>query len=76
MPIPLNHEVVAVDVAADKVALVNAGRSPIVEDAIDGLIANVVASGWLEGGEEAIPTTIHWLTARTRRRHSPRQAEP
>lgn len=40
----LGHEVVAVDVAADKVALVNAGRSPIVEDAIDGLIAEAVAA--------------------------------
>jgi len=43
----LGHQVVAVDVAADKVALVNAGRSPIVEDAIDGLIADAVAAGRL-----------------------------
>jgi GDP-mannose 6-dehydrogenase len=43
----LGHEVVAVDVAADKVALINAGRSPIVEEAIDGLIADAVASGKL-----------------------------
>jgi len=43
----LGHEVVAVDVAADKVALVNAGRSPIVEEAIDGLIADAVAAGRL-----------------------------
>ena len=43
----LGHEVVAVDVAPDKVALVNSGRSPIVEEAIDGLIADAVASGRL-----------------------------
>ena len=43
----LGHEVVAVDVAADKVAMVNAGRSPIVEEAIDGLIAQAVESGRL-----------------------------
>ena len=43
----LGHQVVAVDVAADKVAMVNAGRSPIVEEAIDGLIADAVAAGRL-----------------------------
>lgn len=43
----LGHQVVACDVAPDKVAMVNAGRSPIVEEAIDGLIAEAVASGRL-----------------------------
>ncbi len=43
----LGHTVVAVDVSADKVAMVNAGRSPIVEESIDELIAEAVAGGRL-----------------------------
>lgn len=43
----LGHEVVAVDVSAEKVAMVNAGRSPIVEESIDELIAGAVATGRL-----------------------------
>lgn len=43
----LGHEVVAVDVSADKVAMVNAGRSPIVEESIDELIAAAVTGGKL-----------------------------
>ncbi len=41
------HEIVGVDVAADKVAMLAAGRSPIVEDEIDTLIADSVARGTL-----------------------------
>jgi GDP-mannose 6-dehydrogenase len=37
------HEVVGVDVNADKVAAVNAGRSPIVEPGLDELLAKGVA---------------------------------
>jgi GDP-mannose 6-dehydrogenase len=37
------HEVVGVDVNADKVAAVNAGRSPIVEPGLDQLLAKGVA---------------------------------
>ena len=39
------HEVVGVDVNADKVAAVNAGRSPIVEPGLDDLLARGVAEG-------------------------------
>jgi GDP-mannose 6-dehydrogenase len=39
------HEVVGVDVNADKVAAVNAGRSPIVEPGLDELLAQGVANG-------------------------------
>jgi GDP-mannose 6-dehydrogenase len=39
----LGHEVVAVDISPDKIAMLAAGRSPIVEEAIDGLIAAAVA---------------------------------
>jgi GDP-mannose 6-dehydrogenase len=37
------HEVVGVDVNADKVASVNAGKSPIVEAGLDDLLARTVA---------------------------------
>jgi GDP-mannose 6-dehydrogenase len=39
------HEVVGVDVNPDKVAAVNAGRSPIVEPGLDDLLARGVADG-------------------------------
>src|SRR5215213_7517779 len=41
------HEVVGVDVNADKVASVNAGRSPIVEPGLDELLARAVTGGRL-----------------------------
>ena len=41
------HEVIGVDVNADKVAAVNAGRSPIVEPGLDELLARSVAEGQL-----------------------------
>lgn len=41
------HEIVGVDVSADKVAMLARGQSPIVEDEIDRLIAEGVAAGRL-----------------------------
>jgi GDP-mannose 6-dehydrogenase len=41
------HEVVGVDVNADKVAAVNAGRSPIVEPGLEEQLASAVAEGRL-----------------------------
>src|SRR5690349_11366307 len=41
------HEVVGVDVNADKVAAINAGRSPIVEPGLDEVLARSVAEGRL-----------------------------
>src|SRR5919199_497985 len=41
------HEVVGVDVNADKVATINAGRSPIVEPGLDDVLARTVAEGRL-----------------------------
>jgi GDP-mannose 6-dehydrogenase len=41
------HEVVGVDVNADKVAAVSAGRSPIVEPGLDELLARATAEGRL-----------------------------
>ncbi len=43
----LGHEVIGVDVSAEKVRLLAAGQSPIVEDEIDQIIAEAVANGSL-----------------------------
>jgi GDP-mannose 6-dehydrogenase len=43
----LGHEVVGVDISLDKIAMLAAGRSPIVEEAIDTLIAGAVQQGRL-----------------------------
>ena len=42
------HEVIGVDVNADKVAAVNAGRSPIVEPGLEELLARAVEGGRLQ----------------------------
>ena len=42
------HEVIGCDVNPEKVSLVAAGRSPIVEPGLDALIADVVAAGRLQ----------------------------
>ena len=58
--VSVGHTVVAVDVAADKVALINQGKSPIVEVEIDELVAAGVADGKLSATtdvEAAIRTT-------------------
>lgn len=47
------HEVVGVDVSPDKVAMVAAGRTPIVEERIGDLIAEVVGSGRLRATTSA-----------------------
>ena len=41
------HKVIAVDVDPGKVAAINAGQSPIVENGLPDLIAEVVAAGHL-----------------------------
>src|SRR5947208_4304697 len=43
------HHVVGIDVNPDKVASVNAGKSPIVEPGLDDLLARGVAAGRLRG---------------------------
>lgn len=48
----LGHELVAVDIVPEKVAMLAAGRSPIVEDRIDGLIAEAVRQGRLTATED------------------------
>ena len=47
------HTVIGVDVNPDKVAAVNAGRSPIVEPGLDELLASGVANGHLRATTDA-----------------------
>lgn len=47
------HDVVGVDVAIDKVNGINAGQAPIVEEGIQELVAEVVASGKLRATTDA-----------------------
>ncbi|MGH9227689.1 MAG: nucleotide sugar dehydrogenase [Acidimicrobiales bacterium] len=41
------HRVVGVDVNPDKVALIEAGRSPVLEEGLDGVVAEAVSAGRL-----------------------------
>ena len=45
------HDVVGVDVNAEKVAMINAGLSPIVEPGLPELLADVVGNGHLRATE-------------------------
>jgi GDP-mannose 6-dehydrogenase len=54
----LGHTVVGVDVSADKIAMLAAGRSPIVEEAIDTLIAGAVQQGRLTATED-VTASVH-----------------
>jgi GDP-mannose 6-dehydrogenase len=47
------HDVVGIDINADKVSAINAGKSPIVESGLDGLIADAVAKGRLSADSDA-----------------------
>src|SRR3546814_18484324 len=54
------HTVIGVDVSADKIRLINAGKSPIVEPGLEELLASGVKSGHLRATSataEAIETT-------------------
>jgi GDP-mannose 6-dehydrogenase len=50
----LGHEVVGVDVSPDKIAMLASGRSPIVEEAIDTLIAGAVRQGRLTATDDVV----------------------
>jgi GDP-mannose 6-dehydrogenase len=54
----LGHEVIGVDVSNDKIAMLGSGRSPIVEEAIDTLIAGAVQQGRLTATGDA-ETAVH-----------------
>jgi GDP-mannose 6-dehydrogenase len=47
------HQVVGVDVAADKVESINGGRSPIVERDVDRIVGEAVAAGNLRAATDA-----------------------
>ncbi len=47
------HDVVGVDVNAEKVAIVNSGRSPVVEPGLDALIGRGVSAGRLRATTDA-----------------------
>lgn len=54
----LGHEVVGVDVSAEKIEMLAAGRSPIVEEAIDTLIAGAVQQGRLRATDD-VTAAVH-----------------
>lgn len=49
----LGHQVIGVDTATDKLAMLRGGRSPIVEAEIDRIIADAVAAGSLSATADA-----------------------
>lgn len=48
----LGHELIGVDITPAKIALLQSGRSPIVEEEIDGLIAAAVKAGRLTATDD------------------------
>ena len=53
------HDVIGVDVNAEKVASVNAGRSPIVEPGLDDLLTRAVDSGRLRATTDTADAVEH-----------------
>jgi GDP-mannose 6-dehydrogenase len=49
------HEVIGVDISDEKVAIVNAGKSPITEPGLDDLVARSVRKGLLSATNDASP---------------------
>ena len=70
----LGHQVVGVDTAADKVAMLRAGRSPIVEEDIDRIIADAVAAGTPDRHDGRQPG--EWRTPKSPSSPSARPAPP
>jgi GDP-mannose 6-dehydrogenase len=54
----LGHEVIGVDVAPEKLAMLAAGRSPIVEEIIDTLIAGAVQQGRLTATDDVVDAVL------------------
>ena len=48
----LGHDIVAVEPNPTKVSMINAGKSPIIEERMDQLISSVVAAGRLKASSE------------------------
>lgn len=53
------HKVVGVDVNADKVEVINNGRSPVVEPGLDRLIRDAVSVGNLSATQDAVAAVAH-----------------
>jgi GDP-mannose 6-dehydrogenase len=53
------HQVTGVDVSGEKVALINQGRSPILEQGIEALIAAQVAAGRLTASTDALAAVLN-----------------
>ena len=71
------HEVVGVDVNADKVAPINAGRSPIVEPGLDELLAQGVADGRLRATTDTADGDSRQRRVAAVRRHAePHERQP
>jgi GDP-mannose 6-dehydrogenase len=54
----LGHDVIGVDVAPEKLAMLRSGRSPIVEEAIDDLIGDAVRKGRLTATDD-VAAAVH-----------------
>src|SRR5271167_2389611 len=54
----LGHEVIGVDISAEKIAMLASGRSPIVEEMIDTLIADAVQQGKLSATDD-VEDAVH-----------------
>jgi GDP-mannose 6-dehydrogenase len=54
----LGHDVIGVDVAPEKLAMLRSGRSPIVEEAIDDLIGDAVRRGRLTATDD-VAAAVH-----------------
>ena len=59
------HEVIGVDVSDEKVAIVNAGKSPITEPGLDELVARAVRKGLLSATKD-----VSQLSRQLRHGHS------
>ncbi len=53
------HQVIGVDVNADKVAAINAGRSPIVEPGLEDVLGRTVAEGRLRATTDTADAVTH-----------------
>lgn len=50
----MGHDVIGVDVSAHKVAMLNRGQSPVVEELIDGLVGRAAKAGRLRATEDVV----------------------
>ncbi|MHB0858712.1 MAG: UDP-glucose dehydrogenase family protein [Anaerolineae bacterium] len=53
------HQVLGVDISADKVQAINSGSSPIIEPGLESLIRRTVADGSLRATQDTLEATKH-----------------